>query len=133
MHIDLTSYLVKKSRSQLCRQHLPLEALYLVVGGLIVPPQENAAGTAAILDFCHVIITIKVLNHLTKEFRKVTTLNVLEVSSYPNSFQRYSSFSMNIIGDESAFFLWMLGVHPKPKTHSNYRIHKIVKTHLTNL
>ena len=35
--------------------HVPLEALYLVVGGLIVPPKENAVCTAAILDFlsCH--------------------------------------------------------------------------------
>ena len=31
--------------------HVPLEALYLVVGGLIVPPKENAVCTAAILDF----------------------------------------------------------------------------------
>ena len=40
---------------QLCRQHVPLEALYLVVGGLIVPPKGNAVCTAAILDFlsCH--------------------------------------------------------------------------------
>ena len=31
--------------------HVPLKALYLVVGGLIVPPKENAVCTAAILDF----------------------------------------------------------------------------------
>ena len=30
--------------------HVPLEALYLVIGGLIVPPKENVC-TAAILDF----------------------------------------------------------------------------------
>ena len=32
-----------------------LEALYFVVGGLIVPPKENAVCTVAILDFlsCH--------------------------------------------------------------------------------
>ena len=28
-----------------------MEALFLVVGGLIVPPKENAVCTAAILDF----------------------------------------------------------------------------------
>ena len=35
--------------------HVPLEALYLVVGGLIVLPKDNAVCTAAILDFlsCH--------------------------------------------------------------------------------
>ena len=31
--------------------HVPLKALYLVVGGLIVPTKENAVFTAAILDF----------------------------------------------------------------------------------
>ena len=49
-------------------------------GGLKVPPKENAVGTAVILDFCHIIITIKVLNHFRKVFRKVTSLIVLEVS-----------------------------------------------------
>ena len=36
--------------------HVPLEALYLVVGGLIVPPKENAVCTAAILDFFRHVI-----------------------------------------------------------------------------
>ena len=41
---------------QLCRLHVLLEALFFVVGGLIVPPKENAVCTAAILDFfCHII------------------------------------------------------------------------------
>ena len=34
--------------------YVPLEALYLVVGGLIVPPKENAVCKAAILYLsCH--------------------------------------------------------------------------------
>ena len=39
----------------MCRQHVPLEALYLVVGGVKVPPKENLVSTVAILDFlsCH--------------------------------------------------------------------------------
>ena len=41
----------KNPKLQLCRLHVPLEALYFVVGGLIVPPKENAVCTAAILDF----------------------------------------------------------------------------------
>ena len=49
-------------------------------GGLILPTKEIPVCTAAILDFCHVIITIKVLNHFRKVFRKVTTLNVLKIS-----------------------------------------------------
>ena len=48
-------HLGSNPKLQLCRQHVPLEALYLVVGGLIVPPKGNAACTAAILDSlsCH--------------------------------------------------------------------------------
>ena len=44
-----------KSKIAAVPTHVPLEALYLVVGGLIVPPKENAVCTAAILDFlsCH--------------------------------------------------------------------------------
>ena len=53
----------KKSKIAAVPTHVPLKALYLVGGGLIVPPNENAVCTAAILDFCQVIITIKVLNH----------------------------------------------------------------------
>ena len=105
---------MKSPKLQLCRQHVPLEALYLVVGGLIVPPKENVVCQLQFWIFYHVTITIKVLNHFRKVFRKVTTLNVVEVSSYPTSFQRNSSFSMNIISDESVFYLRMLGVHPKP-------------------
>ena len=44
-------YPLKNPKLQLCRHHVPLEALYLVVGGLIVPPKGNAVCTAAILDF----------------------------------------------------------------------------------
>ena len=36
---------------QLCRKHVPLEALSLVVCGLIVPPKENAVCTASMLEF----------------------------------------------------------------------------------
>ena len=32
-------------------QHVPLEALYFRVGGLIVPPKENPVCKAAMLDF----------------------------------------------------------------------------------
>ena len=70
--------LFQKSKIAAVPTHVPLKALYLVVGGLIVPPKENAICTAAILDFCHVIITIKVLNHFRKVCRKVTTLYALE-------------------------------------------------------
>ena len=71
--------------------------------------------TAAILDFFrHVIITIKVLNYFRKVSRKVTTLNVLEVSFSLNSLLSYYSFSRNVIGDDSAFFLCTLGVHLRP-------------------
>ena len=41
----------ENSKLQLCRQHVPLEALYLVVGGLIVPPKEMLSPKHAILDF----------------------------------------------------------------------------------
>ena len=70
----------KKSKIAACADAFPLEALYLVVGGLIVPPKGNAACTAAILDFlsCHHHY-ICVLNHFRKVFWKVTTLNALGV------------------------------------------------------
>ena len=41
----------KKSKIAAVPTHVPLEALYLVVGGSKVPPKENAVCTAAILDF----------------------------------------------------------------------------------
>ena len=41
----------KKSKIAAVPTHVPLEALYLVVDGLIVSPKENAFSTAAILDF----------------------------------------------------------------------------------
>ena len=41
----------KNPKLQLCRQHVPLEALYLVVGGLIVPPKGNAVCTAVNFGF----------------------------------------------------------------------------------
>ena len=45
----------KKSKIAAVPTHVPLEALYLVVGGLIVPLKENAVCTVPILDFlsCH--------------------------------------------------------------------------------
>ena len=71
---------ILKSKIAACADAFPLEALYLVVGGLIVPPKGNAVCTAAILDFlsCHHHY-ICVLNHFRKVFWKVTTLNALEV------------------------------------------------------
>ena len=46
---------MKKSKIAAVPAHVPLEALYLVVGGLIVPSKGNAVCTAAILDVlsCH--------------------------------------------------------------------------------
>ena len=64
--------------------------------------------------FCHVIITIKVLNHFRKLFRKETTLIAWEVFFQPTSFHNYFSLSIKIIADESTFFLCMLGLHPTP-------------------
>ena len=65
---------------QLCRQHVPFEALYFLVVGLIVPPKENAVCTAAILDFLVMSSSLlKVLNHFRKVFGKVTTLSSLKV------------------------------------------------------
>ena len=45
----------EKSKIAAVPTHVPLEALYLVVGGLIVPRKENAVCTVTILDFlsCH--------------------------------------------------------------------------------
>ena len=48
--------IIKKSKIAAVPKHVPLEALYLVVGGLIVPPKENAVCTAAILDFFRHVI-----------------------------------------------------------------------------
>ena len=45
-----------KSKIAAVPTHVPLEALYLVVGGLIVPPKENTVCTAAILDFFRHVI-----------------------------------------------------------------------------
>ena len=46
---------IENPKLQLCRQHVPLEVLYLVFGRLIVRPKENTVGTPAIWDFlsCH--------------------------------------------------------------------------------
>ena len=47
--------------------HVPLEALYLLVGGLIVPPKENAVCTVAILDFFVMSSTPEVVKtHLSR-------------------------------------------------------------------
>ena len=94
--------------------NLALKALYLVVGGLIVPPKENTVCTAAILDFLSSHHPVKVLNHFRKVLRKVTTLIALEVFFQPTSFQGYFTLSVKIIADESTFFLCMFGLHPTP-------------------
>ena len=60
------------------------------------------------------IITIKVLKHFRKVFRKVTTLGLLEVYLEPTSFHSYFSLSVKIIADESTFFRCMLGLLPTP-------------------
>ena len=47
--------MTKKSKIAAVPTHVPLEALYLIVLGLILPPKEHAVCKAAILDFlsCH--------------------------------------------------------------------------------
>ena len=70
----------RKRRSKIAAvpTHVPLEALYFVVGGFIVPPKENAGCTAAILDFLSCHHHFKGVNHFRKVLRKETTLNSLE-------------------------------------------------------
>ena len=41
----------KNLKLQLCRQHFLVEALLVIEPPNIVPPSENAVGTAVILDF----------------------------------------------------------------------------------
>ena len=41
----------KNLKLQLCRQHFLVEALLVIEPPNIVPPSENAFGTAVILDF----------------------------------------------------------------------------------
>ena len=41
----------KNLKLQLCRQHFLVEALSVIEPPNIVPPSENAVGTAVILDF----------------------------------------------------------------------------------
>ena len=77
-----TNIIYKNLKLHLCRQHVPLEALYLVVGGLIVRTKENAVYTAAILDFLSCHRHCKVLKHFRKVFRRVKILSMLEVSFY---------------------------------------------------
>ena len=47
-----TILILKNPKIAAVPTQVPLEALYLVVGGFIVPPKENAVCTAAILS-CH--------------------------------------------------------------------------------
>ena len=42
---------IKNLKLQLCRQHFLVEALLVIEPPNIVPPDENAVGTAVILDF----------------------------------------------------------------------------------
>ena len=96
------------------RQHVPLEALYLVVGGLIVPPKRNAVCTAAILDFMSCPHHYKGVKPFQKGVSEGTTLSALEFFFLPTSCHGYFSLSVKIIADESTFFLCMLGLHPTP-------------------
>ena len=64
--------------------------------------------------FCDVIITTKVLKHFRKVFQKGTTLSSLEVFLQLTSFHSYFSLSVQILADESTFFVCMLGLHPTP-------------------
>ena len=63
--------------------HVPLEALYFVVGGLIVPPKENAVCTAAILDFFVMSSTPEVVKtHLSSGHEPQGTIDTLELCFY---------------------------------------------------
>ena len=58
-----------KSKIAAVPTQVPLKALYLVGGGLIVPPNENAVCTAAILDF----LSSHLHNKVVKPFPKGVT------------------------------------------------------------
>ena len=74
---------VKNPKLQLCRLHVPLEALYFVVGGLIVPPKENDVCTAAILDFSVMSSPPEVVKtHLSSGHEPQGTIDTLEVCFY---------------------------------------------------
>ena len=77
--------------------------------------------------FCYDTITIMVLNHFRKVFRKVTTLIALEVFFQPTSFHSYFSLSVKIIADESTFFCLCWVFTQLQQTHSKCRIHKNCK------
>ena len=84
---ELTSnscQIIKKNpKLQLCRQHVPLEALFLVVGGFIVPPIENAVCTAAILDSFVMSSTPEMVKtHLSSGHEPQGTIDKLEVCFY---------------------------------------------------
>ena len=73
----------KKSKIAAVPTHVPLEALYLVVVGLIVPPKENAVCTAAILDFFVMSSTPEVVStHLSRGHQPQGTIDTLEVCFY---------------------------------------------------
>ena len=76
----------KKSKIAAVPTQVPLKALYLVGGGLIVPPNENAVCTAAILDFLSRHLHNKVVNHFRKVLRNVTTLIAWKFASSPLHF-----------------------------------------------
>ena len=59
------------------------EAQFLLVGGLIVPPKENAVGTAAILDFFVMSSALEVgKTHLSSGHEPQGTIDTLEVCFY---------------------------------------------------
>ena len=63
--------------------HIPLEALYLVVGGLIVPPKRKCCLHAAILDFFVMSSTPEVVKtHLSSGHESQGTIDTLEVCFY---------------------------------------------------
>ena len=65
------------------RQHVPLEAPFLVVGGLIVPPKENAHCTAAIFDIFIMSSTPEVVKtHLSSGHESQGTIDTWEVCFY---------------------------------------------------
>ena len=73
----------KNPKLQLNRRHVPLEALYFVVCGLIVPPKENAVCTAAILDFFVMSSTPEVVKtHLSSGHEPQGTIDTMEVCFY---------------------------------------------------
>ena len=107
--------------------HFPLEGLYLVVGGLIVPPKGNAACTAAILDFlsCHHHYICVCVKPFQKGVLEGNDPKCIGSFLQPTSFQIYFSLSVKIIAGESTFFCVCWVFTQLQQTHSKCRIHKL--------